>query len=263
MNQHIEGLPPGTKIKSVQLSGKPGERGFSGSYVVLETDNVYGFMDLDAVPIPEGYERAGDTPEKWFRTPLGTCEEWFLSNGGSVGSSRHYYGGDCPEDTRRIILRKVKRTKRVLVLEFPITDGLPCDIEFAKFACGGASMALNSANATVRRIEEREVAPPLDPAPICDRCGVVYVKTGESMRGIQWNHACTGDRPRAEAGPPRAAEPTLHEFRMFCEKHPELRFWQALAAWSGAKAIEFVPHSNGECPRVPNRDTFQWKGRKG
>ena len=42
---------------------------------------------------------------------------------------------------------------------------------------------------------------------------------------------------------------TLKSFVEFCEEHPELRFWQALFAWTG------------EDIRVGEEDPFYWKNK--
>lgn len=48
---------------------------------------------------------------------------------------------------------------------------------------------------------------------------------------------------------------TLASFVAFCESAPELRFWQALAAWSG---IPVILAGNEE---FDVEDTFFWEGR--
>lgn len=62
----------------------------------------------------------------------------------------------------------------------------------------------------------------------------------------------------------------LAEFVAFCEQNPELRFWQALALWSGASRIEYVseqvegkdwPHSS--VVKEERCDTWNWEGKDG
>ena len=43
------------------------------------------------------------------------------------------------------------------------------------------------------------------------------------------------------------------EFLAFCEAHPELRFWQALLAWSGQGFIWAGPDD------ASRDDTFYWR----
>lgn len=50
------------------------------------------------------------------------------------------------------------------------------------------------------------------------------------------------------------SEPTLSDFVAFCRKHPELRFWQALRAWSEAEYIMY--EKNGVLV-----DTFYWENK--
>jgi hypothetical protein len=60
----------------------------------------------------------------------------------------------------------------------------------------------------------------------------------------------------------------LEDFVAYCKANPDLRFWQALLAWSGlclisASSLEDMPHwTCGTCGQnSPTRDTFYWKGR--
>jgi hypothetical protein len=51
---------------------------------------------------------------------------------------------------------------------------------------------------------------------------------------------------------------TLGSLVDYCYEHPELRFWQALRNWAGAKFILV----SEECPVFNNQqDTFYWKGK--
>lgn len=45
------------------------------------------------------------------------------------------------------------------------------------------------------------------------------------------------------------------DFYNYCKNHPELRFWQALRAWSG---VWFVGISNDG---IYFKDTFFWEGK--
>ena len=62
----IEGLPPGTKIGPIICVEM--DRGCPQVTAQLEPDNIYGVLDLASLPIPDGYERAGEKPEEWFRS---------------------------------------------------------------------------------------------------------------------------------------------------------------------------------------------------
>ena len=58
---------------------------------------------------------------------------------------------------------------------------------------------------------------------------------------------------------------TLASFILFCWKHSDLRFWQALRAWAGVDFIvitNFAPHDFGK-PDGWMRDTFYWEARYG
>jgi hypothetical protein len=50
----------------------------------------------------------------------------------------------------------------------------------------------------------------------------------------------------------------LDSFVSYCKRHPELRFWQALASWSDASLI-YVKYFEEEFLR----DTYNWEGRYG
>ena len=51
----------------------------------------------------------------------------------------------------------------------------------------------------------------------------------------------------------------LAEFVMFCAAHPEMRFWQALAEWSGWGII-----ASKECPVFQDQiDTIAWETKDG
>lgn len=61
----------------------------------------------------------------------------------------------------------------------------------------------------------------------------------------------------------------LNEFAEFCEKHPELRFWQALRAWAMTPFLLFSTHFDGEMfnnewlkdNNVGIKDTFYWENK--
>jgi len=65
----------------------------------------------------------------------------------------------------------------------------------------------------------------------------------------------------------------LEDFVKFCQEHPELRFWQAVRAWSGfnkilAVRVEYVPVPDPnplmESGYVEHHfDTFYWEGKNG
>lgn len=56
---------------------------------------------------------------------------------------------------------------------------------------------------------------------------------------------------------PSRNESQLRDFSEYCRENPELRFWQALAAWSGYHKILV---SDVGCKPV---DTFYWEGKDG
>lgn len=82
---------------------------------------------------------------------------------------------------------------------------------------------------------------------------------------------CGEVRPRAQAVPRHAFEPALSELWRYCEEHPDMRLWQAIAAWSGARAILYqfggvVPLTTTCVPSMESKsgellNTFQWRGR--
>lgn len=49
------------------------------------------------------------------------------------------------------------------------------------------------------------------------------------------------------------------KFYQFCQSHPEMRFWQALAVWSG---VSFIYHSDHTASQVGPalKDTFYMEG---
>jgi hypothetical protein len=61
---------------------------------------------------------------------------------------------------------------------------------------------------------------------------------------------------------------TLKSFTHFCEKHPSMRFWQALLSWSNAEfilAVGLVGHTRYKAQdeiQIFNHDTFYWNGRR-
>lgn len=65
--------------------------------------------------------------------------------------------------------------------------------------------------------------------------------------------ASDAEEGEAMSGEPRS-KPTLGDFVAFCLKHPELRFWQALHAWTRADKI-WLENMDG------THDTFHWTGR--
>lgn len=53
-------------------------------------------------------------------------------------------------------------------------------------------------------------------------------------------------------------EEQLESFTRFCRAHPDLRFYQALRAWSGYGAILAADDAEGH----GLKDTFSWEGRR-
>jgi hypothetical protein len=52
-------------------------------------------------------------------------------------------------------------------------------------------------------------------------------------------------------------EKTLLDFAIYCAKHPDQRFWQALRNWSDYNFI-FAANDTFDL-----RDTFYWEGKSG
>jgi hypothetical protein len=128
----------------------------SVAYPILAIDNDYGVWDLNEVKIPEGYERAGEKVEEWYRTP-NAGEEYVSSLGGYI-ACRSEGGGQSNGMTRIIIRKKAKR--RVLVVEADLHPDLHPDD--GDFLAGPASLLLSAAFGTQSiaidrvRIEERD-----------------------------------------------------------------------------------------------------------
>jgi hypothetical protein len=123
----VRGLPPGVKVKSMSLQApniREAETHRQAS-IVLEPDSIYGVLDLYQVPIPEGFKRAGQEHEEWFREArlgeYGIGKDMRLEGPYvAEGDMRPGYGWLlCGPDRRRIIVRKVKR---VLVVEIAILE---------------------------------------------------------------------------------------------------------------------------------------------
>jgi hypothetical protein len=53
----------------------------------------------------------------------------------------------------------------------------------------------------------------------------------------------------------------LGDFMRYCRLHPELRFYQALAAWSGYDIIARTRIHLGPESTERNEDTFYWEGK--
>lgn len=49
----------------------------------------------------------------------------------------------------------------------------------------------------------------------------------------------------------------LEEFTAYCLEHPDLRFWQALANWSGMNMIKATNTDFG------TKDTYYWETKDG
>ena len=60
----------------------------------------------------------------------------------------------------------------------------------------------------------------------------------------------------------RCAEfnPVMEDFMRFYAEHKELRFWQAIRAWSGAEAV-FVGSKGEVLEWEEFKDTFYWNGK--
>jgi len=57
-------------------------------------------------------------------------------------------------------------------------------------------------------------------------------------------------------------EKLLADFSAFCAKHPELRFWQALRAWSGFSAILVADKQDLTSNILTGlQDTYYWDGK--
>jgi hypothetical protein len=54
-------------------------------------------------------------------------------------------------------------------------------------------------------------------------------------------------------------EEPLQSFSAFCQANPDLRFWQALRAWSGYGAVFVADDSDA----TGLKNTFSWEGRRG
>ena len=52
----------------------------------------------------------------------------------------------------------------------------------------------------------------------------------------------------------------IDEFTAFCEGHPEMRFWQALRAWTGFDYI-VAKNETGYAGQNTEEDTFYWEGK--
>lgn len=48
---------------------------------------------------------------------------------------------------------------------------------------------------------------------------------------------------------------TMRSFIVFAARHPELRFWQLLAEWSGYRVL-------AQGPDGATTDTLEWRGRR-
>jgi hypothetical protein len=59
------------------------------------------------------------------------------------------------------------------------------------------------------------------------------------------------------------SEKLLKEFSKFCWDNPELRFWQALAAWTGSLICAGKYISDGKHGRPGLADTFFWTEKDG
>lgn len=54
---------------------------------------------------------------------------------------------------------------------------------------------------------------------------------------------------------------TLADFVAFCERNPQLRFWQALAVWAGSNVYVGPPASKALVERYVI-DTWEFEGRQ-
>lgn len=84
--------------------------------------------------------------------------------------------------------------------------------------------------------------------PICHDCGETITSSTEYI-----THMCDrrGDSKNAVL---------LGEFMEFCAEHPELRFWQALAAWTGRSV--YLSRFGAHYVDVREiKDTFYFEGK--
>lgn len=61
------------------------------------------------------------------------------------------------------------------------------------------------------------------------------------------------------------SEKLLNDFSEFCYYHPELRFWQALAAWSGHTICARLSWVGGDDREESTEylDTYYWREKSG
>lgn len=84
--------------------------------------------------------------------------------------------------------------------------------------------------------------------------------------------------PKIKFTPPPQGETrnskTLASFVEYCSRHPQQRFWQALASWSGRSFIAVISHAPSlvyaetrvygrPSERVEVEDTYLWEGKNG
>lgn len=230
MGEEIEGLPPGVKIVAIKpfsefkygeylLSNrgwinKIDDRFVSHSdtkYLQLVPDNIYGVIDLLAVPIPDGFERVGETAKEWFREPVTVLSGYKEKFVWADESDRQ---GPRGRDLRRIIICPIKPVKRrVLRAEWEIVDG----------------------NA--------------------DRAGTINTDVADLFVGGRTSSFAVHRPIRASIGESDKPETLVDSFHKYCKDHPQLRFWRALRAWSGAGKILFQLGSDQA------DDTFNWQNR--
>lgn len=117
MSQQIEGLPVGTKLVGIRslrkddhyISPNDGkvyksDRDSCSVYPIICADNAYAEIDLAAIPVPDGYERDGETPEEWFR--IAKLDDKFVA---ANNCHRIVSGWVNSADTRRIVVRPVAK----------------------------------------------------------------------------------------------------------------------------------------------------------
>lgn len=163
--QTIEGVPLGTKIARLGVP-KSGDwvvgrivgmyqvgrdTNTYGSYVILAPDNIYNVCDLSTVPIPEGWERDGDSIEEWYR--IAKNVEGYLTRTGKVWEYAPYgISTICPV----ICLRRLPPvTKRVLIGEWEIRTN--ASQQSSGFVGELAAQERVATRPMVYRIEERRL----------------------------------------------------------------------------------------------------------
>lgn len=159
--QNIPGVPVGTKIVAVRvpkegeyyldLKGGPskGNDDMACTWPILAPDNAYGVIDLSAMPVPEGYERDGESIEEWYRA---IESNKYFTDAYNPTQARSGYGYAAEH---RIILRKtLPKTRRVLVVEYEE----PTNTYLSRFDPTGDLESPGWFKSRTRRIENRPLS---------------------------------------------------------------------------------------------------------